>query len=261
MVAQPPPGVAGGHAGAGVFGTSGGTALLAVVSSVAEVAAAVDAGAELVDLGNAGPDAISEVKARYPSVLVCAASPPADVVRDAAVARATGTAAICAGLDAARASSLPAGRLLVDVPPGLVWQAGQAGWAGLVDADRAALAARREAARPVTAGEDPAVTGPAGEERAEEDSAGIVAMAAISSWLGAAVIRTRHPAQVRRALDMTASIRGGRPPDRAVRGLALSRGRAGPARRGRMLPAASQLGSGARTAAAAPSGLCASLMI
>jgi len=235
--------------------------LLAVVSSVAEAPAAVDAGAELVDLGNAGPDAISGVKARYPGVLVCAAGQPADVVRDAAAARATGAAAICAGIDAARASGLPAGRLLVDVPPGLVRQAGQAGWAALVDADRAALAARRETARHGAAGEDPAGHGPAGEERAEEDSAGIVAMAAIGSWLGAAVVRTRHPAQVRRALDMAASIRGARPPDRAVRGLALSRGRAGPARRARMVRATSQLGSDVRTAAAAPSGLCASLMI
>jgi len=50
--------------------------------------------------------------------------------------------------------------------------------------------------------------------------AGCVAAAALSSWLGAALIRTRHPLQVRRALDMAATIKGTRLPARTVRGLA-----------------------------------------
>jgi hypothetical protein len=52
------------------------------------------------------------------------------------------------------------------------------------------------------------------------DLAAIVATAALASWLGAAAVRTRHVAQVRRALDQTAIIRGLRPPARTVRGLA-----------------------------------------
>jgi len=34
------------------------------------------------------------------------------------------------------------------------------------------------------------------------------------------VVRTRHPQPVRRALDLTDSVRGVRPPARTVRGLA-----------------------------------------
>ena len=129
-------------------------------------------------------------------------------MRDEATARATGARLICAGLDAARASALPAGRLLVSVPPQPVRQAAQAGWAALVDVDRAA-------ARPAWA-----TRHPAGRAGADQDQAGIVALAALGSWLGAAVVRTRHPVPVRRALDLAASIRGLRPPARTVRGLA-----------------------------------------
>lgn len=50
--------------------------------------------------------------------------------------------------------------------------------------------------------------------------AGALAVAALSGWLGAAVVRTRHPRPVRRALDLTDSVRGARPPARTVRGLA-----------------------------------------
>jgi dihydropteroate synthase len=69
----------------------------------------------------------------------------------------------------------------------------------------------------------PAVTGPAGglaAVPADGLAAGPIAVAAICAWLGAAVVRTSHPAQVRRALDMAESIRGTRPPARTVRGLA-----------------------------------------
>jgi hypothetical protein len=50
--------------------------------------------------------------------------------------------------------------------------------------------------------------------------AGAVAAAAISAWLGAPVIRTRHVAPVRRAIDMTLSVAGSRLPALTTRGLA-----------------------------------------
>lgn len=50
--------------------------------------------------------------------------------------------------------------------------------------------------------------------------AAAVAAAAISTWLGAPVIRTRHVAPVRRAIDMTLSIAGRRLPALTTRGLA-----------------------------------------
>jgi hypothetical protein len=206
--------------------------VLAVVTSAAEAAAAVDAGADLLDLPDASPDTIAAVQARCPGILVCGPDQPADVMRDAAAARATGALLICAGIEAARASDLPANRLLVSVPPDLVRQAAHAGWAVLVDADLAAAQAARERAGHASGGGERAEAGtagpaeagagswPAAGERADQDHAGIVAMAALSSWLGAAVVRTRHPVPVRRALDMAASIRGIRPPARTVRGLA-----------------------------------------
>jgi hypothetical protein len=50
--------------------------------------------------------------------------------------------------------------------------------------------------------------------------AGAVAVAAISTWLGAPAVATRHVRAVRRAIDMTASNAGRRPPALTVRGLA-----------------------------------------
>jgi hypothetical protein len=50
--------------------------------------------------------------------------------------------------------------------------------------------------------------------------AGAVAAAAISTWLGAEAIRTRHVVAVRRAIDMTLSISGDRLPALTTRGLA-----------------------------------------
>jgi hypothetical protein len=51
-------------------------------------------------------------------------------------------------------------------------------------------------------------------------SAAVIATAAVCTWLGAPVVRSRHTRAVRRAIDMTASIAGRRPPSHAVRGLA-----------------------------------------
>jgi hypothetical protein len=188
--------------------------LVAVVSSVAGVDAAVRAGADLVDLGSATPMEIMAVQARYPDVGVFAAGAPADVVTDLAAARVTGARGMCAGIEAASASGLPASRLLVVVSPALVPQVSQAGWAAVVDADDSAH--REVAQAPGRFGQ--AGNGETGSHL--EDDVSAIAIAAVASWLGAAAVRTHLTGQVRRALDMTASIRGLRPPSRAVRGLA-----------------------------------------
>lgn len=192
------------------------TALLAVVAGLSEAQAALRAGADLVDLGAASPDTIRAVQARLAGVAVCAAGPPADVVRDVGAARQAGVVALCDGIDAARGSGLPASQVLVEVPPWLVPLVSGEGWATIVDADRGAAAAERQAAAQWPAAGWPA----AGDVTDDGDPSGVQAIAAVSSWLGATVVRTRHAAGVRRALDMTASIRGLRPPARAVRGLA-----------------------------------------
>jgi len=165
-----------------------GTMLLAVADSLDQAAAALAEGADLIDLRGAAVHAVAEFRRTFPGVLVCCDAGEADLVRHPQSALA------------ARASGLPADRLVVEVGPGAVPAAAAAGWAALVDTDRAAQLA------------DPEQTGPV--------VAGIVAIAALSCWLGAAVVATRHVRPVRRALDMTASIRGTRPPARAVRGLA-----------------------------------------
>jgi hypothetical protein len=83
---------------------------------------------------------------------------------------------------------------------------GDALWAGppgdLVDADR--LAARAGTADP------------AGQPR----PAAVIAAAAVCTWLGVPLVRSRHIRAARRAIDMTASIAGRRPPSRTIRGLA-----------------------------------------
>jgi dihydropteroate synthase len=49
---------------------------------------------------------------------------------------------------------------------------------------------------------------------------GTLAATAVSAWQGARVFRVHEVAETREVLDMVASIRGTRPPARAVRGLA-----------------------------------------
>jgi dihydropteroate synthase len=181
-----------------------GPALLAVAGHPDEAAAAVRAGADLVDLGGATAAAVAEFRLAHPGVPVCTDTGPGDLVRDKRAALRTGALLLCRPA-AAGTCGLPAGRLVVAVTPGAVAAAIAAGWAALVDADRAAgLAAAR--------------AGPGLDEPCLV--AGVVAIAALGSWLGAAIVRTRHVLPVRRALDMTASIAGSRPPARAVRGLA-----------------------------------------
>lgn len=192
---------------------AGPPALIAVVSSADEAGAAVQAGADIVDLGAAMPGEIMAVRARFPGVGLCASGAPADLVTDVAAARATGAMAICAGVGAARVSGLEASRLLVIVPPALVPPARDSGWAALVDIDQAAAQAQRSAGG-VDLGETGCDTGSSNHDAA------VLAIAALASWLGAAAVRTGLPGPVRRALDMTASVRALRPPARAVRGLA-----------------------------------------
>jgi dihydropteroate synthase len=55
---------------------------------------------------------------------------------------------------------------------------------------------------------------------AEERLAGTLAATAISAWHGARIFRVHQVLQSRHVLDMVASIKGHRPPARAVRGLA-----------------------------------------
>jgi len=79
-------------------------------------------------------------------------------------------------------------------------------WAGLpgdpVDADR--LAARTRTADP----------------DGQAPPAAVIATAGVCTWLGVPLVRSRHTRAVRRAIDMTASIAGHRPPARTIRGLA-----------------------------------------
>jgi hypothetical protein len=147
------------------------------------------------------------------------------------MAIATGALLVCADPAAARASGLPAARMIVAVMPDGVAAAAKAGWAAMVDVDQAADLATANVPSPANpdhaADLATAHSRPAGPDRTAgrryddpAELAGIVAIAAISSWLGAAVVRTRYPLQVRRALDMAATIQGTRPPARTVRGLA-----------------------------------------
>lgn len=100
------------------------------------------------------------------------------------------------------------------VPTGPTGQASTAIEPGaVVDADplAAACAGLDEPHSPGTAGSGAAQEAPV---------AAVIAVAAISTWLGAAAVRTRHVREVRRAIDMTSSIAGTRPPALTTRGLA-----------------------------------------
>jgi hypothetical protein len=69
---------------------------------------------------------------------------------------------------------------------------------------------------------EPRASGEPGEPggSAAAPVAAVVAAAAILTWLGAPAVRTRHVVAVRRAIDMTGSIAGTRPPALTTRGLA-----------------------------------------
>jgi hypothetical protein len=161
-----------------------GTVVLATASELSAAVAAICAGAGLIDLWNASQETAAAVRARYPGVLACARADWADLVRDRAIALRTGAILICGDpTDAARAevSGISRDAILVEAPPALAAGLMAAGWQVVVDAD--------EMAGPHAA----------------------AAVGAIACWLGAAAVRTSHVAAIRRAIDMTASIRGTRP--------------------------------------------------
>ena len=171
-------------------GPQTGPALMAVATSLDTASAAVAAGADIIDFTDAPAPDIAAFLTVSPGVPFCAAGDDrAALTRHAAAARSGGARLICRDLAAARTSGLPAHQLIVHTVPDGIGGVTRAGYAALIDADQCGLT-------------------------------GCVAVAALSSWLGATLIRTRHPLPVRRALDMTATIAGSRPPARTVRGLA-----------------------------------------
>lgn len=132
------------------------------------------------------------VRSPAPTLLLGVAADPQQAVR-----------VLAEGADLIDASAAsPQARAAIGAGP-----AGSALWTGLpadpVDADEIAARASGSAGLPL-----------------DSLVAAVVAVAAISTWLGAPVIRTRHTSAARRAIDMTESIAGTRPPSLTVRGLA-----------------------------------------
>jgi hypothetical protein len=171
---------------------SAGIAVLTPVTSVALAAEAARAGARAVDAG-ADPALVLAIQQAGIDVLICGPGETADISRDMAVALRSGTGLLCADAAPAVRQGIPRDRILVQVGAREVAEATQAGWRTLVDVDTAADVA---------------------------SVAGAEAVASVCAWLGAAMVRTRYPLEVRRCLDMTESIAGRRPPAWAVRGLA-----------------------------------------
>jgi hypothetical protein len=95
------------------------------------------------------------------------------------------------------------------LPAGVLWTDRRA---DPLDADKLAAAAARQSGAAHRGG----AAGPAGRAT----PAAVIATAAVCTWLGAPVVRSRHTRAARRAIDMTASIAGRRPPSHTVRGLA-----------------------------------------
>jgi len=205
------------------------TALMAVADTAAAASSAVDEGADLIDLTGAVPAEIAAFRQAHPGVPVCADAGvasheadggQADLTRDPAVAAASGARLICARQDEAARSGLPPERLLIETSPAGLIAALAGGYPVLVDLPGTG-------AQPGGTSLDDG-TPPGGGTSLDEAAipgdgppgAAALAVAALSGWLGAAVVRTRHPQPVRRALDLTDSVRGVRPPARTVRGLA-----------------------------------------
>jgi hypothetical protein len=117
----------------------------------------------------------------------------------AALARAEGADLI----DVRGATPGALAAIRASLPAGVLWTGPRA---DPLDADKLAAAAARQRRAP----------GPGGRAT----PAAVIATAAVCTWLGAPVVRSRHTRAVRRAIDMTASIAGRRPPSHAVHGLA-----------------------------------------
>jgi len=162
----------------------------------AAVRSAVRDGARLVDLGVASAEAIAAVRAIDPGVIICAGVPGADLTRDPGVAERTGATLLGAGpvdgppgggsLSGCRAS------VLVTCEPADVGRLTAIGWSVVVDVDTVDTT----------------------------ELAGTLAVAAVCTWLGARIVRTRHVAAVCQAVEMVESIGGTRAPTWTRRGLA-----------------------------------------
>jgi hypothetical protein len=160
-----------------------GTAVFAVAAGLPAAAAAIAAGAGLIDLWEADAQTVAAFRAGHPDVLACARAEWAGLARDRALALRTGAILICAGVTEAQqaeAAGIGRGNLLVEAPPAGVTGLLAAGWAVIVAAD-------------------------------DGDAQAAAATGAMACWLGARAVKTRHVTAVRRAIDMTASIRGTRP--------------------------------------------------
>jgi hypothetical protein len=206
---------------------------MAPVSTVDQAVACAAAGARLVDVGAAGA-LIPAIRRAAGGLLICGCGEDADLVPDVDLAARTGAGLICRDLAAAQAAvghRIAPDRILVWCTPGRIERAAEAGWATLVDVD--AVAGSVAGVR--TGADSPADADIGADSPADADIgagwladagadggslAGVLAVAAVCGWLGASVIWTRHVAGVRRALDMTETIRGTRPPAWTIRGLA-----------------------------------------
>jgi hypothetical protein len=196
------------------------SALIAVASDAGTAAAAVQSGADVIDLSDAPQAQITAFRTAHPAVPYCANQGSADIVTDQRTAAATGAWLICPDLPAARLSGLPQHQLLVAASPAGIPPLTAAGWHVVVDVDLHGGQYRPGGPTPLDPPGQYRPGGPTPLDPAGPPQAGVVAAAALSCWLGAAAVRTSQPAPVRQALDMTASIRGLRPPARTVRGLA-----------------------------------------
>jgi len=200
------------------------TALMVVAGTAAAASRAVAEGADLIDLTGADPAEVAAFRQAHPGVPVCADGDgsQADLTRDPAVAAASGARLICARQEEAARSGLPPERLLIETSPAGLIAALAGGYPVLVDLHGTGTGTGtgtrtgpgRTSQDSGTSPDEAAVSGDG------PPGAAALAVAALSGWLGAAVVRTRHPQPVRRALDLTDSVRGVRPPARTVRGLA-----------------------------------------
>jgi dihydropteroate synthase len=125
--------------------------------------------------------------------------------QQAALARAEGADLI----DVRGATPGALAAIRASLPAGVLWTDPRA---DPLDADKLAAAAEGQSGAVHRGG----AAGPA----SRATPAAVIATAAVCTWLGAPIVRSRDTRAVRRAIDMTASITGRRPPAHTVRGLA-----------------------------------------
>ncbi|MQA62399.1 MAG: hypothetical protein GEU86_13080 [Actinophytocola sp.] len=175
---------------------------------------AVADGADLVDLGSARAEYVTAVRRRHPELPIAVA--------------VSGDEAGASGADLVYAAGDTDVRLIAPVAAAM--------GAGVICAPEAAASIIAQGRRPSGVLVTPAtVTDPADAGRATElvstgwpvlltlaadDVAGEIAATAVAAMAGVRVFRTRRVKQVRRTVDMVASIAGTRPPARARRALA-----------------------------------------